>query len=62
MSAAIEKPPAQLSQQGVTLLTSSDFETDNQTLPIGVLNTGAGTLSWTASTAHALASSGQPAG
>jgi uncharacterized protein (TIGR03437 family) len=48
--AAIEKPRLDLSQQGVTLLTSSDYETDNQTLPIGVLNTGAGTLSWTAST------------
>jgi uncharacterized protein (TIGR03437 family) len=48
--AAIEKPRLELSQQGVTLLTSSDYESDNQTLPIGVLNTGAGTLNWAAST------------
>ncbi len=48
--AAVEKPRLDLSQQGLTMLTGTEFTKDMLTVPVGVLNTGAGTLTWTAST------------
>ena len=48
--AAVEKPRLDLSQQGLTMLTGEEFTKDALIVPVGVLNTGAGTLTWSAST------------